>query len=549
MSDLPPEFDLKLMPDWLKEQPAKNPYANFEGERERRPRSDDRGPGRNDRPRPPRRDGGGRPDGGRQGERGPKRHGDSRDSRDSRRPSQDRFQDSRDSRPPARVQEQPAPVKIEFFPETHFVEAVIGYIRNTGHAYALFDLARSFLVKQDRHRVKITVTEPGVVLHQVGERGAVTLDANLAEKAAFKLLQKELYTEEVLEKEPLKGNFSNVARCRLSGEILGPTSHHSYQLALRKHYEQRFSRRMSFQDFLREIETTTKPEDIEAWKDSARRSTVFKTVVTEGEPTEFADMAQVEAHFRQHHLPTAIRSGTSFEMTGVASHNLPDRRIADAVQSAWEKERAFPGQMMFHLREQFVRAGLHFFKHYKRQQFICATRPQLIKEQGLSEHIVKILRAIEEKPGCTRVDIAHKFFEADQESPELPKMKSALASDLHWLRQAGHIIEFSDSKLDLPRKKTDEDSAPQRPQGRPQPKPQPAKAEVPTAPVTPAEPAPESPALEGTPAPAPVDEAALVPPVETEPPIAEIVAEVAEAPSVEEAKPTPPEASAEAPEA
>ena len=32
MSDLPQEFDLKFLPDWLKEAPAGNPYADYEGD-------------------------------------------------------------------------------------------------------------------------------------------------------------------------------------------------------------------------------------------------------------------------------------------------------------------------------------------------------------------------------------------------------------------------------------------------------------------------------------------------------------------------------------
>lgn len=567
MSDLPPDLQFKLVPDWLKDQPATNPYADFEGERERRPREGREGrEGRGgDRPRFPRRDsgGGGRPEGARpsnRGDRGPRHPGDSRDprsrdrdrnrsrSQDSSR--QDRFsrdnRDNREERPP-RPPEQPAPVKIEFFPEAHFVEAVLGYIRNTGHAYALFDLARSFLVKQDRHRVKVTVSEPEVVLNQVGEKGAITLDAQLAERSAFQQLQKEFYTEEVLEREPVKGNFSNVARCRLSGEILGPTSHHSYQVALRKHYEQRFSRRMSFPEFLREIETSNKPEDIEAWKESSRRVVIYKTIVKEGEegePVQFTDLAQVEAHFRKNHLPNLIRSGNSFEMTGAVSRNLPDRRIGRAVQVAWEKERAFPGQMMYHLREQFLRAGLHFFKHHKRQQFICATRPQLIKEQGLSQNIIKIIRAIEEKPGCTRVDLAHRLFESEQENPELPKLKSVLASDLHWLRQAGHIIEFSDGTIDLPRKKAEEEPAaagqgqqkkqPKGQQKQPsqpnQPKQEKAEAAAESAPSS----APESSPVE--------QEAAKVEAKVQEPVAAEAEVPQAEAPAPVEEAPAAPEA-------
>src|SRR4051794_26047232 len=46
MSDSPQDFDLKFLPDWLKEAPAPNRYANFEGESDRPRRDrDDRRPG------------------------------------------------------------------------------------------------------------------------------------------------------------------------------------------------------------------------------------------------------------------------------------------------------------------------------------------------------------------------------------------------------------------------------------------------------------------------------------------------------------------------
>src|SRR6187455_595784 len=44
MSDSPVELDLKFLPDWLKESPSKNRYADYEGEPERARRDDRRGP-------------------------------------------------------------------------------------------------------------------------------------------------------------------------------------------------------------------------------------------------------------------------------------------------------------------------------------------------------------------------------------------------------------------------------------------------------------------------------------------------------------------------
>src|SRR5438874_1522465 len=58
MNKPPADFDLKFMPDWLKEQPAKNPYADYEV-RETRERDRERG-GAGDRGRGRGRDGHGR---------------------------------------------------------------------------------------------------------------------------------------------------------------------------------------------------------------------------------------------------------------------------------------------------------------------------------------------------------------------------------------------------------------------------------------------------------------------------------------------------------
>src|SRR5437763_12219306 len=102
---------------------------------------------------------------------------------------------------------------------------------------------------------------------------------------------------------PIKGNFSKVARCRLSGTVLGPTNHHNYQPQLRSLYEQRYSRRMSFQDFQRQIEIVSDPGVVEQWKEQARSITTFKTKDEEN-PATFKSAAEAERHFRQTYLPT-----------------------------------------------------------------------------------------------------------------------------------------------------------------------------------------------------------------------------------------------------
>ena len=99
--------------------------------------------------------------------------------------------------------------------------------------------------------------------------------AGFSKSSAFASARDDFYTVEVTQSEPLKGNFTNVARCRLSGTLLGPTNHHNYQPQLRTLYETRFSRRMSFFDYQKQIEIVSDPAVVEEWKEQARNVTTY----------------------------------------------------------------------------------------------------------------------------------------------------------------------------------------------------------------------------------------------------------------------------------
>jgi hypothetical protein len=179
-------------------------------------------------------------------------------------------------RPP---REAPAPlpqVGVRFIPHAAALESVINQIKSSSVTYSVFALARLFLDKPERYDVRLTAAE-GAMLHQLGENGPVAVDPKSLEATAFASMRDEFYSVEETQSEPLKGNFTNVARDRISGTLLGPTNHHSYQPQLRSLYEQRFSRRMSFQDFQRQIEIVSDPTVVEQWKEQARAITTYTT--------------------------------------------------------------------------------------------------------------------------------------------------------------------------------------------------------------------------------------------------------------------------------
>jgi hypothetical protein len=341
-------------------------------------------------------------------------------------------------------------VRVEFIPEPNCVAGIAKQIRSSFRAYPLFGTARLFLEKPERHRVRITTLDPAVPLFQCSD-GPVSFDRESVERAAFHHLKEEYYSEEQVQGEPPKGNYTNVARSRTAGIFLGPTNYHGYQPALRKLYEERFSRRMSFQDFLRDdIQILSNEQAVADWKEQARSSTTYSTK-QEAEPVTFKTPAEVEAHFRQKYLPQLVKSGTTLETSGHASRAINERGILNALRETWEKERGFPQSLVNLLRPHLVESGLHFFKHRKRILYVTPIRPQRHAAGELfSEGISSILVTVSEHPKITRPQLATRLLGEGHDAPEALPRKAALASDLHYLIQSGHVIEFHDGTLDLP---------------------------------------------------------------------------------------------------
>lgn len=435
-------LDLKMMPAWANEPARPNDYANFEGE------DPDFGQRRSDRPRSRDRDR------DRRGPRKPERRDDRRDARGPRSGPDGGRRDrgpQREHRPEAPP--EPLAVNVRFLPQGRAFENVIAQIKSSPVAYSVFALARLFLDKPERYEVRLTMPE-GVQLFQLGENGAVASDRRILEGSAFASARDDFYTVEVTQSEPLKGNFTNVARCRLSGTLLGPTNHHAYQPQLRNLYETRFSRRMSFADYQRQIDVVSDPAVVEQWKEQARSVTTYQAKDAEP-PQSFTSAAEAERHFRQTHLPALLREANELTISGVLSRKLPDRRLGRAIEDAWSQEIRSPSKMMQELAAGLRQAGLNIFRHRRGMLFVSPVRARVFGHEraGVSSSINAILEKVEKTPGINRKQLAEQLVAPDAEAAVAERAKMTLANDLHWLIREGYVIEFNDGSLDLPRAK------------------------------------------------------------------------------------------------
>jgi len=445
-------LDLRLLPAWANEPARPNDYANFEGEdaeqpgrRHDRPRNRDR-----DRDRRGPRKPDGRKDRPNQDRRSPRPH-DAR--RDHGQP--------RERRPEIPV--EPLAVTVRFLPHQKAFENVIAQIKSASIAYSVFALARLFLEKPERYDVRLTMPEGappappenrGGGLFQLGENGPVAADRRILENSAFASSRDDFYTVEVTQTDPLKGNFSNVARCRLSGTLLGPTNHHAYQPQLRNLYETRFSRRMSFADYQRQIEIVSDPAVVEQWKEQARSVTTYHVKNAEP-PVSFSNSADAERHFRQNYLPGLLREANELTIGGVLSRRLPDRRLGRAIEDSWAQETRSPSKMMQELAAGLRAAGLNIFRHRRGMLFVSPIRGRIFGHEraGVSASINSILEKVAATPGINRKLLAEQLGTPDADAATAERAKMTLATDLHWLIREGYVIEFNDGSLDLPRAK------------------------------------------------------------------------------------------------
>src|SRR5437773_1083870 len=447
-------LDLKLLPAWVKEPVKAKNYAHYTGEeKRRRPRNqrnhefkramlninnadphERKKVGRDALPRD--------------------RFGAAKRARRQKDGGKNRHERGRhhENRPKVFHSITPLDITIHFLPYSPAFESVVAQIKSGLVAYSLFALARLFLEKPVRYEVRLTAKAESP-LYQLGENGAVSLDREFLERNAFRFAHEDFYKIDITQSDPVKGNFSNVARCRLSGTLLGPTNHHNYQPQLRSLYEQRFSRRMSFADYQRQIEIVSDPALIEQWKEQARTVTTFTSLHDEASST-FASATEAERHFRTNHLPGLLRNVEETTVGGVSSRRVPDRLLNRAIEDAWTPETHSPSTLMQELAGRFRQAGLNVFRHRRGMLFVSPIRGRaFVHEQaGVSSSVNAILEALTATPGINRKDLSEKLI-TNGAGEDAEQRKLALASDLRWLIGEGYVIEFNDGSLDLLRGK------------------------------------------------------------------------------------------------
>ncbi len=483
-SDLLDLSSLRMMPAWVgdigKEEKIKERFADREERPQRGDRNDRRGgggggggagfgeqrrfgggagggaggrpggPPRGDRrdgpggpPRGDRRDGGG----GRGGEgRGPRRF-------------DDRNRDG-DARPQREWVPIPQDVQVTVYPEDKTLDTLAQHVRNTGHAFSMFDASRLVLAGGDRFHVRFLCAEnrPTPLFQSTVDGGLyLSRDEAITQVLNGPALD-SYYRSEEIELEAPKGDFKSVAICGLSGEILGPPSHHSYQTGLMRIHRERFGN-MSLEDYKRRIRVDAAPEQVEKWKEKCskgRRWVYLKAEVPEGtDPQTFATRAEVDAHFRRMHAADAVLEVRDVRVQGNIDKSKLSHVLFIMLRQSVENARKHLFELSQKLSAGLERRGLKMFKRRAGKLFVSGVRPRAI-DAGVvfSDRVAKIVEVLKQSAGLPVQKLVEAISpSAEKVDGEAPKQLTddqvAVIKDIRWLANEGYVIEYSDNMVFL----------------------------------------------------------------------------------------------------
>jgi len=409
-------------------------------------------------------------------ERGEGREGDSRrrdrpdrPSSQDRRPGGARRQNLRDrprgepepSRAPAEpLDERLATLEVSFLPERRGLAPLAGRLAKSFRAYSLFEVAALFLSKPDYYLIKIETppTLENFSFFQCAECKAIFLSREAASSHVFSKHFEKFCHKEQQEAESPKGNFICVAKCGLSGVLLGPPNYHDYTDKVAEIHRTRYPD-MPLDAYRKRIETMHDAALIEQWKEEMRKVTVYR--FGEGEKAvTFNRYSEAESYFREHGLVETVKESKSVVVSGVVAHAMEQGPLRRVIEEAWQRESRFPLKLSVILRLAFRHLGLHTFKAAGGHTFVTSVAPNAIDPAHTVEIIREILDFISSKPGCTQAELvavlnpAAAPVPADGEVPApvvvaMPK-DVELKRQLQWLIEKGHVIEFSDGRMAVP---------------------------------------------------------------------------------------------------
>lgn len=384
-----------------------------------------------------------------------------------------------DSRPPRREDnrphferpfrqefQQPAlPLEIRVLPEQKALGAIIRRVQTSHRAFPLRDIASLFLDNPNSCLIRIEpLKDQQVPLFQCKVCGFPALTEEEVRTHLTNHHIHDFFDIEEVDCDPPSGVFNSVARCSLSGELLGPPNHHSFASKVQEVLRSKYPA-MSEETYRARIEVVREPEVIEQWRQQCTKKKVYrrKGVVTETAPVNpLVEGAEVQVEplpkapplsrevaelvFAREIVPAHLANVKHLVCTAAIAVNTSSRLLATMLRDTLNRERRFPASLFFALRGAFRHRKLYLFRvnDAKGPDFVMLKIPTALDPVHTVKALHDVLMYVTEHPACTKIELVNNLSGTEED-----KKKETLIQ-LAWLLEKGHLIEFYNDVLSAP---------------------------------------------------------------------------------------------------
>ena len=238
----------------------------------------------------------------------------------------------------------------------------------------------------------------------------------------------DYYDAKEVDCEPPKGNFTCVAKCGLSGVLLGPPNVHEFNSAVREMIRTRYPD-MPEDQYRARIEMVRDAEAIEEWRKGATKKTLFFAKGA-AEGAQGLTREQAEGELKRTILASLLSAPKNLMITADVALKSPVRSLQAAVRNALEAERRAPYAMCYALRGAFHHRKMKFFRAND------ARGPEFVTNVEYREF--DSVHAIPELAAAAEFVSSHPCCDKS----EFPQ-GSDFEKHLNWLVTTGHAIAFT----------------------------------------------------------------------------------------------------------
>jgi hypothetical protein len=334
-----------------------------------------------------------------------------------------------------------AGVQVTIIPDPEAVRLIGKEVHQVARVYPLYDVAKIIIAERSRCRAifEVDPSRPPLI-HGKSDNSLFLTREEAARHLWSSELRQQFVEQEIVAVDPPSGNFQSIARCGLSGELLGPPNFHAYQSNLRRVHRERFPT-MPFEAYAAKVRTERGEEVVNAWLDSMKKKTRWR-MKGGADDAWIENQSDAERALITRHFDDAFEPLSKIEIPATISNQLLSPSLALSLKLAGIQTRENPASLIPAICRAIEAEHLPIFKR-KGKLYTGPARPNpLPKDAVLAARPAIMVEWIRANEPAKLAGLWQAVLPEGGNAPP-----AEFAADLFWLLHQGHILLFTNDTL------------------------------------------------------------------------------------------------------